>query len=180
MNSVSIRPAVLEDSLQLAQILVKTNADTFRGLVPDKCLTSPTIKESESNWRRFFRSGCLGKNEILLAATKEDDNLVGYALAGRQSRYPGYPRELSVLMVLPRWQRRGIGRDLVSHISHELYQQGLRTMLVGILIENPNQAFYEKLGARQVGARPYTWAGYKTRELLYGWDNLASLFDLET
>ena len=38
-----------------------------------------------------------------------------------------------------------------------------------------NRAFYERLGAREVGSRPLNWEGYETRELLYGWEDISKL-----
>ena len=46
-------------------------------------------------------------------------------------------------------------------------------MLVGVLKLNPNVAFYARLGAKLVGERPYSWDGFETIELLYGWADLA-------
>jgi len=80
-----------------------------------------------------------------------------------------------VLMIAPAWQRQGIGRKLITRVAQELSRQGETSLLVGILKENPNWVFYERLGARQVGGRPIDWAGYETQIILYGWDDLAEL-----
>jgi GNAT superfamily N-acetyltransferase len=71
-------------------------------------------------------------------------------------------------MVATPWQSLGIGRKLVESVAGELSRGGAQSMLVGILEENPNWEFYERLGARHVGSRPFNWAGYETREILYG------------
>lgn len=175
MGEIQIRKATVEDIPSLARILIETGHETFRGLVPDKCLTSPSLKESERNWRRFFRSDSLGGDEMMLVATAEGDELVGYILAGRKTERLDYPRELSVLMIGGGWQRQGLGRRLVTRVASELSRQGETSLLVGILKENPNWLFYERLGARRVGSRPIDWAGYETEIILYGWDNLATL-----
>ena len=59
MSDTLIRPAAIDDAPALAWILTETNKETFRGLVPDRCLASPTLEESERNWRRFFLLGSL-------------------------------------------------------------------------------------------------------------------------
>ena len=179
MNNIFIRPAVIEDAPVLARILVTTGQETFLGLVPDKCLESPTLEKSERNWRKFFRSGCLDQDEILLLATTEAGEAAGYILAGRATARQDYPRELSVLMIYPAWQRSGIGRMLVTTIAGKLSRQGVKSLLVGILAENPNWMFYERLGAKRIGRRPIDWAGYETELILYGWDDLAALAQQE-
>lgn len=98
-------------------------------------------------------------------------------LAGGRSELPGYERELNVLMVDTPWQRQGIGRKLVALASAELQRQGATSMLVGVQIDNPNRAFYEHLGGWVVGQRPLDWAGYQTKEVLYGYDDISALAD---
>ena len=179
MSDILLRPAAIVDAPALARILTGTNRDTFQGLVPDRCLASPTLEESERNWRRFFLLETLAAEEIMMVSSAGGGEVTGYILAGAQTGRPDYPRELNVLMVDTPWQRQGIGRKLVAHIAGELSWQGVQSMLVGILAENPNQVFYERLGAKRVGSRPFNWAGYETQEILYGWDNLALLAQQE-
>jgi len=100
MSDIHIRPANVDDSPALARILTETNKETLQGLVPDRCLSSPTLEQSERNWRRFFQSGRMAEGEIMLVA-------------------------------------------------------------------------------RHVGSRPFNWVGYETREILYGWENLALLAQQE-
>jgi ribosomal protein S18 acetylase RimI-like enzyme len=182
MNTMPVRfrQVTIDDAPELARILTGTNAATFRGLVPDKCLVSPTRQESETNWRRALSAGGLGEGKFLIvgeqvASSGEPRGLVGYVLAGGKAELDGYERELNVLMVDPPWQRRGIGRKLVARAVTELQRQGVTSMLVGVQVDNPNRVFYEKLGGRLVGRRPLDWAGYKTEELLYGWQDLRPL-----
>jgi GNAT superfamily N-acetyltransferase len=175
MSDIHLRLATIEDAPALARILTETNRDTFQGLVPDRCLTSPTLEQSERNWRRFFNSGNLAEGEVMRVSTDDQGKATGYILAGRSTDRMDYPRELNVLMVDTAWQRQGVGRRLVTYAAGELARQGVKTLLVGILEENPNRGFYERLGAKRVGSRSFNWAGYVTQELLYGWDDLALL-----
>lgn len=169
---ISIRPAVVEDCPELARILVEANDDAFRGLVPDYCLESLTITESAINWRRNFApGGSLEKGEYLIVAIKGHEKVIGFAMGGRRTGRRDYPVELSVLMVDPPWQRQGVGRMLVREIVQIAMLAGFESLLVGVLKENPNRLFYERLGARQIGQKPYSWSGYVTAEILYAWDD---------
>jgi ribosomal protein S18 acetylase RimI-like enzyme len=182
IDSFRFRQATIGDAPDLARILTATNAATFRGLVPDECLTSPTLEESESNWRRALSAGELIGEKFMIVAERTgvegaQKRLVGYVIAGGKSEVAGYERELNVLMVDTAWQRQGIGRKLMSLAAAELQRQGARSMLVGIQIDNPNRAFYKRLGGRLVSRRPLNWAGYETEELLYGYDDISTLVD---
>ena len=77
------------------------------------------------------------------------------------------------LNVAPDWQQRGVGRLLVEAAADWLLAQQERTMAVQVLEQNPNRGFYVRLGARELGSQPYDWAGFATRQLIYGWDDLS-------
>lgn len=180
MEKVHFRYATVEDAQELARILTETNAATFRGLVPDKCLVSPTREVSEVNWHRALSAGGLGDGRFLIVCEQvtgggEPIGLVGYVLAGGRAELEGYDRELNVLMVDTPWQRQGIGRKLVALASAVLQRQGATSVLVGVQIDNPNRVFYEHLGGRMVGQRPLDWAGYETEEVLYGYGDIGVL-----
>lgn len=175
MGTILIRNAAENDAPALARILVEATQDTFQGLVPDKCLTSWTCEQSEKNWRKTLRQGGLAPGTFLLVAMNPAKEVVGYALAGRDPQFGGFERELNVLMVDPVWQRRGIGRKLVSYVALELKKQDVKSLLIGIQEDNPNKKFYEHLGGQVVGTRPLEWEGYATKEILYGWQNIEVL-----
>jgi GNAT superfamily N-acetyltransferase len=195
---VQIRPVRLEDAPELARILTGALRDTFAGRVPEACLDSPTREESERNWRRSIekpgfceKPGFLNdEGEFLLVAEDMAGQMAGFILAGRvveeegefrelwqnQGLRPGkVVRELTVLMVDPDWQRKGIGRLLVEQVTAVCQAQNTQAILVGVHIQNPNNAFYHHLGARHVLTRPHDWAGYKAELLFYLWDDLDRL-----
>ena len=177
---IRFRYATTDDAAELARILTHTNAATFRGLVPDECLTSLSFEESEANWRRALSAGDLGDGKFLIVAEYvggegERGGLVGYVLAGGKTDLAAYERELNVLMVDTPWQRQGIGRRLVARAAAELAGQGAKSMLVGVQVDNPNRAFYEHVGGRPVGRRPLVWTGYETEEILYSYDDISVL-----
>lgn len=172
---MKIREASIEDAPVLARIGVDTNRVTFSGLVPEACLEFP-YEESEGNWRKSLQSG-LKKGQFLMVAENESDAVVAYILAGSHTGRDDFPRELDLLMVDTPYQRRGIGRLLVAVAAQRLLAEGDTAMLVGVQEDNPNRAFYERLGAREVGSRSLNWEGYETRELLFGWEDITELLE---
>jgi ribosomal protein S18 acetylase RimI-like enzyme len=173
VNEICLRYATVEDAPELARILVGTNRETFHGLVPDAWLDDPTLEESERNWRRAIGSE-LEEGEFLLVAENTEGTMLGFAMAGGKTGRDA-ERELNVLMVDTPWQRRGIGRMLVSEVAAKLKQRGIQSLLVGVQCDNPNRQFYERLGAKQIGSKPLNWAGYTTEEILLRWDAIDEL-----
>jgi len=179
-----IRHAQIEDSPALARILIMATQEAFRGRVPDRCLKWITPEESAANWAKNFKDDhSLEPENYLFVAENEADGVIGLAMAGktrnRNLQDPliaqQYPHELFTLQVDPTWQGQGVGRRLVSQVAEALLQEDISSLLVRILIDNPNLVFYERLGAVRLGSGPYDWEGYKTEEILYGWNDLNRL-----
>lgn len=179
----SVRPANISDCPALGRILVSAEEDTFRGLVPDKSLEW-TPEQSAQNWKRSFRDdGQLKEGEYIIVAETKKDGVVGFAMLGEtrptdtvsQPIDRKYTHELITIQVAPEWQGKGIGRLLVSHVAVEAQAQGATSLLVRVLRENPNRAFYERLEAVQLATEPYNWDGFETKLLVYGWENIARI-----
>jgi ribosomal protein S18 acetylase RimI-like enzyme len=86
-----------------------------------------------------------------------------------------YPREIVSLHVAPVWQSRGVGRSLIGAAAEWLIARHARRLAVRVLELNPNRAFYARLGAQELGSQPYDWAGFATREVIYGWPDISRL-----
>lgn len=188
MTEIKIRDARVEDCPSLAHIIIRATQHTFRGLVPDKCLDWLTPEQSEVNWaKNFGLDGSPNPGFNLYVAETDLKEVTGLALIMKISSddyyEPSVPKqysqELRSLQVDPVWHRQGIGRLLVEHIAKKLKQRNTAHMLVRVLKENPNRAFYEHLGAVPLGSRPYNWEGYLTEEIVYGWQNLNELIKEE-
>lgn len=126
----------------------------------------------------------LKDGETLLVAEIEA-NVVGFALL-EETRLTDsvtppidekYSHELAVLQVAPEWQRQGIGRLLVTQIAAEAQAQDATHLLVRVLKENPNCAFYERLGAVRIASQPHDWDGFKSELIIYGWNNMDQLIN---
>jgi ribosomal protein S18 acetylase RimI-like enzyme len=172
---IHIRDATLDDAPALARVIITATQAAFHGRVPERCLNWLTEDESAANWRRALGTGGMPEGTFLVVAADVDGLVVGYAMGGRSEADPGYDGELKQLQVLPAYQRRGIGRHLVRYVAARLASQGMRSLVVGVLVVNPNRPFYERHGGRYLRERPFDWDGYIVAEALYGWSDLAQL-----
>ena len=169
-----IRDARVEDAPALADTVIEPIVTTFRGHVPDQCLSWITRDESIANWQKWFWQD-RDDGEFILVAELMEGGVVGCALGGPQTADAQFDGELYMLGVLSTYQRQGIGRNLVGAVAARLFQQGIQSMQVRVLTVNPNRYFYERLGARYVGEQPYDWNGVLFSEARYGWPDVRSL-----
>jgi GNAT superfamily N-acetyltransferase len=182
MEEIEIRHARIDDCPALGRIIVSATQDAFRGRVPDQCLHWLTPEESAVNWARNFTSDqSLEPGDTLFVAETQNE-VIGLAMVSEitpEDNYAPlitarYSHELLSLQVAPLWQRQGVGRSLVSRIADELAGEKVTRLLVRALIDNPNIAFYERLGAARIGKRPYEWEGYETEEIIFGWEDIST------
>jgi GNAT superfamily N-acetyltransferase len=178
---VQIRRARREDCQSLGEVVVAASRSAFEGRVPEQCLSELPVSTSVANWQRAFDSGAFDSgDQVLLVADADPDGVVAFVLAGGytaeifrdRSIAAAYPREVTSLHVAPSWQNRGIGRSLVGAAADWLVARHAKTLAVRALEPNPNRAFYTRLGAHEVGSQPYDWAGFATREVIYGWPSI--------
>jgi len=180
MIDIKIRPAQKSDSTAMGRILVTGNQKAFQGRVPDICLDSFTAEESAHNWAESFVSETKFDDHDKLFVAEVGNEVVGFAMLSEcQEFFDGYSMELNTIYIDPAWQRQGIGRQLLTRIAMEMQQEKQTNLMVGILAENPNQEFYRKLGAVQLGTRPYNWEGYQTEEIIYGFEHVQKLFGID-
>lgn len=169
-----IRDATYDDAPALAETVIEPIVTTFRGRVPDQCLTWLTHDESMTNWQQWFRRDG-NDGQFLLVAELPAGRVVGCALGGPQVADPQFAGELYLLGVRSAHQGYGIGRQLVRSVAARLLHQGIYSLRVGVLSVNPNRHFYERLGAHYVRKHPYAWNGVLLTEVIYGWPDITAL-----
>jgi GNAT superfamily N-acetyltransferase len=184
LTGIVIRHAHIEDCPSLAKIIIEATQDAFRGRVPDYCLKWLTPEESVANWAKNFKAEqSLKDGMCLYAAETKSSGVIGFAMlcplepniAHSQFIDQGYFHELRSLQVIPAWQKRGIGKQLIAKVADQVAVEGGACLLVKMLVDNPNMGYYEHLGAARLNSNPFVWEGYETKEIIYGWDNLKIL-----
>ena len=187
MTETIIRHAHIDDCPALAQVLIKATQHAFRGHVPDHCLEWITPEESAANWAKNFKAeNELNAGMYLFVAETRSDGVIGFAMLSQfpgsneydRNTYKKYHHELRSLQIHPTWQRKGIGKRLVSHVAGQVKHEGGTNLLVKMLLENPNMGYYEHLGAVRLGSNPFNWDGFQTEEIIFGWENISNLVDL--
>jgi ribosomal protein S18 acetylase RimI-like enzyme len=75
----------------------------------------------------------------------------------------------------PGFERRGVGRRLAGAVARRLAADGLRSVLLWALADNPYRRFYEALGGTPAFEQEITIEGQSLKEIGYGWPDIQTL-----
>ena len=130
------RPALPEDAAEC----VVVRGQTRQNAASEEWLRSIGI--TAESWAENIRSGALPGHVCTV-----DDNIVGYCFGERKTG------EIVVVALLPDFEDRGIGREVLNRTVKELAELGHSRLFLGC---NPDPAsrsygFYRHLGWRSTG-----------------------------
>ena len=172
---VHIREANGTDAAAIA-IHVDSWRTTYAGVVPDEYLAQLSYEQHEQVWRHMLSTH--GATEFVYVAEAEARNIIGFASGGpERSGNTVYKGELYAIYLLEGYQRKGIGDQMVQTIAKRLMQEGLHSMLVWVLANNPSQDFYSALGGQRVYEQEITIGEARLVEVAYGWRDMRELVE---
>ncbi len=107
---------------------------------------------------------------------KVDHDYVGI-LRVRKSKYDKYPHcgELGALYLLDNAKKKGYGKILFHKAIEELIDMGYHDMVIGCLIDNPTNTFYQHMGGQLVDTNVLHIAEQTLTENVYYYENILSL-----
>lgn len=130
------RPASPEDTAECVAIRGKTRENAFN----EEQLRSIGI--TAESWAENIRTGALPGYLCIV-----DGNIIGYCFGSRETG------EIEVLIVLPDFEDRGIGRELLQRTSRRLAELGHRRLYLGCspYPTSRSYGFYRRLGWKSTG-----------------------------
>ncbi len=178
MMLAHIRQANVPDAASIAKVHVDSWRTTYTGVLPDDFLAQLSYEQREQTWRDILSTQ--GATEFVFIAEAEASNIMGFASGGpERSGNTVYLGELYAIYLLEAYQRKGIGGQLAQAIAKRLVQEGLHSMLVWVLANNPSQDFYSALGGQRVYEQDITIGGARLVEVAYGWRDIRELVNFQ-
>jgi ribosomal protein S18 acetylase RimI-like enzyme len=167
-----IREAKENDSAAIARVHIDSWRTTYRDMVSTDHLASLSYEEREQRWQEFFSA--TDSVQFAYVAEYDDELIVGFA-SGGPNRDIGsiYEGELYAIYLLEEHQHQGIGRELTRAVVKRLLQEGMSSMQVWVLAENPGGGFYESIGGRRLKEQEMVIGGTTLIEVAYGWSDLS-------
>jgi GNAT superfamily N-acetyltransferase len=155
MSTAAVRPAVVEDVDEIVRIQSDTWEAAYAGLVPADAMAQLRSKAAREAWTAAVGAG---EGHHVLVAT-EGDWTVGFCAAALATPpdgavAPSEPTldpdkwaEISVLLVEPRWGRRGHGGRLLATAAEALRGAGALYGLVWVPeADAASRGFYARAG----------------------------------
>ncbi|MGU7768802.1 N-acetyltransferase family protein [Burkholderia sp. MR1-5-21] len=174
MTGIFIRSANIGDAQRIADFHVKVWRHTYHDLAPKEAYAILDEQYRGKKWKEKLASN--DSSQIVLIA-EIDGRMVGIGSAGRPSESIFDERgEIKFLYVDPDFKRRGIGRALLEKLAMHLrgvhYQGAALSVVKG---NEPAIAFYESLNGRQAGEYIDPGPIWRSRNIVFVWDDVASL-----
>jgi L-amino acid N-acyltransferase YncA len=132
-ETVTLRPARIEDAPQIARVHVDSWRAKYSGIMPEDFLAAMSHEDFEVRWHGWL-GGESGVRATLWVVESSAGKVVGFASGGprRDESYPRYESELYTVYPSSRHQRRGLGRRLLGMVAGGLSADGKRLRLAWV------------------------------------------------
>lgn len=179
MNGVAIRPAVLDDAVDVARIKIAGWRTAYAGIVPAGVLDGMDDIRTAAGWSDLIEKPAPRTGVMVAEIPGVDDEparVVGFTHfaplrnAGPPTTEPTDYGEVTTLYVDPAFQRRGVGTRLLKSAFARMAAVGLMRVRLWSLAENKaGNAFYERCGGRAGETAELSLGGTKILEIAYDW-----------
>ena len=173
--------ATVRSAPGIAKVYVDTWRSAYAGLLPDRVLLGMSYERQSNEWSWVIRNRT--DSQSVLVAAEVGHGVVGMASVGH-SRTGDLPAvgafspgggpmgEIYTLYVLPEFQERGIGRQLLAAAFSALATRGTDRAFVWTIRDNPSRFFYERMGGQRVAERRQRLWGSDVDQAAYGWADI--------
>lgn len=159
--------ATCRDVAAIAAVEVDTWRATYAGILEDAVLLRLSVPRQAAMWSFELR-----RRRVWL--WREEGRVLGFSHGGAQrDRALPCDGEVYTLYVHPDAQGIGIGRRLLAAVFTDLVGQGVRSVLLWVLRDNPSRFFYERMGGQLMLTRDIPVGGQPVPALGYAWPQAA-------
>jgi L-amino acid N-acyltransferase YncA len=172
---VDIRLARVEDAPAIARIHVAVWQSAYRDLMQEELIDQVPVEAREEMWTDILTA--YTESHPVIVAEDFGVGICGFGNAGplRGEAMLGYSGEFKTLYLLPLYQRRGIGRQMLSHLAAHLIERGHHAAVAWVVATNPACGFFETMGGTLLAQREADEDGAELTDIAYGWTDLPAL-----
>jgi ribosomal protein S18 acetylase RimI-like enzyme len=172
MTNIPIREATAADIANIAQVHVNSWRETYPGIVSAEFLQNLTAEKMVERWEKALRET---QSPWKTFVVEEGGTIKGFVKVGK-SRKPEfvYNGEIYALYLLKEVQGRGLGRALFQKAIGNFMQEGISSMYLWVLKDNPTIEFYRHMGGKEIARQPLNIGGTDVEEIAMAWEGLGN------
>jgi GNAT superfamily N-acetyltransferase len=175
-----IRPAVLDDALEIAEIHYLGWKHAYAGVVDEAQIAAKQPEKRLDYWKHKMLDG---QNLVLVGQQEPDGPILGFIYGGPVLPHeiireiPGAPKledfdcEINIVHIRHAVQGKGLGRALMAEIAHHWQVGGKRALMLWAFRDNDYRTIYDKLGGTVFAEGVDEGAP----DVAYGWHDLGQL-----
>lgn len=139
---IDIRPAALPDVEGMSLVVDKAWRENYKDI-----FSAEKIAAYTGGYRRESFTGLInGGKDVFVLLCDGEVTAVCAAQTCAEKPFEGYA-EIMLLYVLPEWQRKGLGKKLLSHTLRKMRGKGYKSAVLDTAEKNAAaRRFYEKFG----------------------------------
>ncbi len=180
MRGYLIRPAVLDDALEIAEIHYLGWKSAYAGVVDEKQIAAKQPEKRLDYWKQKISDPA---NLVLVGSERVEGPLLGFIYGGPVLDHqivreiPGQPKlkdfdcEINIVHIRHAVQGKGLGRALIAEIAHHWQVGGRRALMLWAFRDNDYRRVYDKLG----GTIFAEGVDEGAPDVGYGWHDLGAL-----
>ena len=163
-----IRRREQKDCYDIAHVVTVAWQETYRGIVNDEFLDNLSINEEERGEKSFNN---FDENDNHKFVLEVDGKVVGFINVGITDdiEYENQG-EIFALYIIPEYQGKGYGSELIKYGIDELKRLGCSKMIIGCLKDNSYNQFYKHIGGRFIKTRIFKLPNQELIENVYYFD----------
>jgi GNAT superfamily N-acetyltransferase len=167
-----IREANKLDANAIAHIHVDGIKSSYSGLIPDEYLDKQSYDRRADRWLALLNQE--ERPDYVYIAYDTKGGVVGFVHAGpERGGYKNFRGEFYDVFLTPRYQRRGIGRQLIKTAANRFLNNRIYSVVGWVPVKNRNRTFYEALGGKELEQRVISVGDCKLVEIAYGWEDVS-------
>lgn len=168
MADAYVRTATPADAPAIGRIQSVTWRAAYGGVLPSEVLRELTPEAAAGPWERALREPPTSRHRVLVA--RERDALVGFATLEpptEETEPAAASASIGILVVEPRWGRRGHGSRLLAAATDTLAAEGVRHVTTWVVeADDVTGSFLESAGwAAEGTVRVLDAAGTPVRQI---------------
>jgi GNAT superfamily N-acetyltransferase len=180
LSSFIIRPAVLDDALEIAEIHYLGWKSTYAGVVSEAQIEAKQPDKRLDYWKHKMVEG---QNLVLVGMTEPDGPILGFIYGGPVLEHditreiPGAPNlkdfdcEINIVHCRHAMQGKGLGRALIAEIAHHWQVGGKKALMLWAFRDNDYRRLYDKLDGKVFAMGVDEGAP----DVAYGWSDISAL-----